>query len=210
MADRTACQRRVYRLALLLTGDREAAMNVVQHVVDAQPDLDQIDSAHLDRLTVLRSREHASAEYQLNGVPDDIAAALRDMPAQHREAWIFARMYRLPLREMARAMDCSTTAVARHLDLADTAMRERLGRDNAHQAAGQLLKHSMTLDIPSHFAARWKRARLVRRFIRMLIVLLLLAIIVAAVFVLVDLFGDEMADWIDRLFETLDPSEERQ
>src|SRR4051794_40768972 len=57
MLDREGCERRVYRLATLLTGNPIAATQVIAQVVDAQPDLRQLDGAHMDRLTVLRSRE---------------------------------------------------------------------------------------------------------------------------------------------------------
>jgi hypothetical protein len=57
MADRESCERRVYRLATLLTGNPKLATGVITAVVDAQPDLRRLDSAHMDRLTVLRSRE---------------------------------------------------------------------------------------------------------------------------------------------------------
>ena len=39
MLDRAACERRVYRLATLLTGNPVAATKVITQVVDAQPDL---------------------------------------------------------------------------------------------------------------------------------------------------------------------------
>ena len=55
MLDREACERRVYRLAALLTGNPVAATRVIRAVVGAQPDLRALDDAHMDRLTVLRS-----------------------------------------------------------------------------------------------------------------------------------------------------------
>ena len=55
--ERPSCERRVYRLATLLTGDPVAATRVIESVVSAQPDLRRLDNAHLDRLTILRSRE---------------------------------------------------------------------------------------------------------------------------------------------------------
>src|SRR5262245_27370010 len=43
MLDRESCERRVYRLATLLTGDPRAATAVIIRVVDAQPDLRRLD-----------------------------------------------------------------------------------------------------------------------------------------------------------------------
>src|SRR4030095_11058661 len=125
MLDREACERRVYRLATLLTGNPIAATKVIAQVVDAQPDLRNLDSAHMDRLTVLRSREVKPAMLVHELAPPEMAEALANLTPQQREAWVFARVYHVPEREVARAMDCSVTATQRHLELAETALAAR-------------------------------------------------------------------------------------
>lgn len=170
MLDRAACERRVYRLATLLTGNPVAATKVITRVVDAQPDLRKLDAAHMDRLTVLRSREIAAGSLADESIPRAAADALAALNPQQREAWVFARVYRVDLREMARAMDCSTTATQNHLDRAEEAM----GR--AEGAAEAILRYSMSLDVPEFFKAR--RAK--RRTIRIVLRLLLAAVIIIA------------------------------
>ncbi len=123
---RRGIERRVHRLATLLTGDPGRAAAVVDAVLDAQPDPRRLDSARLDRLTILRCRELArsngvgeGATLVAEGVPTRLTEALGRMPAQQREAWVLTRVYRLPERESARAMDCSVTALRRHVERAD-------------------------------------------------------------------------------------------
>jgi hypothetical protein len=161
MLDRAACERRVYRLATLLTGNPIAAAKVIERVVDAQPDLQNLDSAHMDRLTVLRSREISPAVIANDHVPMEVAEALAGLTDQQREAWVFARVYGLAEREMAKAMDCSVTATQRHLEKAEETMAARLGK-GAGGAATSLREYSMSLDVPEFYRARRRRRRRLR------------------------------------------------
>lgn len=152
----------MYRLATLLTGSPNAATRVIREVVDAKPDLDRLDSAHLDRLTVLRSREIRPARLADERVDPSAASALAALSPQQREAWVFTRVYRLPVRAAAKAMDCSARACAVHLDGAARAIE---GRDvDADAAAKELLEYSMRLDVPRFYREaqatrrRWRRA----------------------------------------------------
>lgn len=158
---REACERRVYRLAALLTGDPAAACRVAEAVVHAQPDLRRLDSARLDRLTVLRSREMAPAVLVHDAVPAEIAAALARLDAQPREAWVLSDVYGLSLRETARAMDCSSTATSRHLDRARRGLERSLGERLAN-AAESLQACSATLALPAIYHQRRARRRLAR------------------------------------------------
>ena len=76
MLDRESCERRVYRLATLLTGNPNAAVKVIKSVVSAQLDLRKLDDSHMDRLTVLRSREIKSGAIINQLVPLKLAQAL--------------------------------------------------------------------------------------------------------------------------------------
>lgn len=158
MLDREACERRVYRLATLLTGNPNAATRVIEQVVDAQPDLRDLDSAHMDRLTVLRSREIATATLVHELVPAPIAEGMASLSPQQREAWVFANVYRVPEREIARAMDCSVTATQRHLELARSAFAARLKPGDADPAA-TLLRYSMSIDVPRFYHMQRQRRR---------------------------------------------------
>jgi hypothetical protein len=179
MAEREACERRVYRLATLLTGNPVAATTVIGEVVDAQPDLRRLDSAHLDRLTVLRSREIPAATLVDDRVPGSIAAALAALSPQQREAWIFARVYRIDPREMARAMDCSVTATAAHLERAVSEFARRGG--DPGEAAETLLRYSLELDVPPFHRARMRRRRLQRRVVAAAVILAAAAAVVLVV-----------------------------
>jgi hypothetical protein len=174
--NRVACERRVYRLATLLTGDPVAATRVIEAVVDAQPDLRRVSSARLDRLTVLRAREIEPARIADPAVPPAAARALTAMPGQAREAWVLTHTYRLGLRGASRAMDCSTTATARHLQQAERALAAALG-DAVETARERLLAYSMALTVPAFYRARRRRRRQLGR----LVVALALAAIIALV-----------------------------
>jgi hypothetical protein len=162
MLDRASCERRVYRLAVMLTGNPIAATHVISAVVNSQPDLSQLDSAHMDRLTVLRSREIRPAALVHDEVEPRTAEAVSKLTPQQREAWVFGRVYRTPLREMSRAMDCSTTAAERHLLQADIVLRESTGHEPSI-AAGQFLKCSLNLDVPEFYRAKQRLRRRIRR-----------------------------------------------
>jgi hypothetical protein len=174
---RHACERRVYRLALLLTGSPSAACTVTERVVAARPDLRVLDSAHMDRLTILRCRETPPAAIVDPDVPPRLAEAISSLRSQPREAWVLREVYALPLREISRAMDCSTTALRRHLEEAQAHVREALGA-GAVEAPAALARFSGRLELP-----RLLRRRLRRRRQRRLL-LLVIAVATAALAVL--------------------------
>ncbi len=177
--DRQACERRVFRLAVLLLGDPHAAARVIEAVVDAQPDLGAIDSAHLDRLTVLRSRELRPRAIDSQAVSQDVAEALAGLPVQVRETWVFTRVYQMPPRETAKAMDCSVTATQRHLAAGDDAISKALG-SGAESAQETLLRFSMSLEVPAFYRARKLQRLRRRRLWRAAAALLLLLGMIAA------------------------------
>ena len=179
MLDREACERRVYRLATLLTGNPLAATRVIAQVVGAQPDLRGLDSAHMDRLTVLRSREIKSAVLASDLVPLDVAEAMAGLSPQQREAWVFSRVYQMDAREMARAMDCSFTATQRHIEQADHYMGDRL-RDKASAAADSVRMYSISLDVPRFYRldrTRRKRMKAALKWMMIAVAAILLAAI---------------------------------
>ncbi len=178
MLDRHACERRVYRLATLLTGNPIAATGVIRAVIGAQPDLGNLDNAHMDRLTVLRSREIAASTLVGEAIAGITASALADLAVQQREAWIFSRVYRLGDREMARAMDCSTTALKAHLDQAEAAMGKALG-SAIDKAAGSLLDYSLSLEVPPFYRENLRKRRRMKLVGRAAIWLLAIAVVVA-------------------------------
>lgn len=164
MLQREACERRVYRLALLLTGNVRGAAAVIREVVGVQPDLRTMDSAHMDRLTVLRSREVPVGRLDTGAVPEVIANALASLPAQQRETWVFARVYAMDLRSIAKAMDCSASATQRHLEAADAAMAVALESHpgGAEGAAAALRAFTMEVDVPAFYRAAQRRRRSIR------------------------------------------------
>lgn len=178
MLDRESCERRVYRLATLLTGNPNAAVKVIQAVVDAQPDLRKLDDSHMDRLTVLRSREIKAGAIVSKLVPLKIAQALANLAPQQREAWVFMHVYKIPLRDMSKAMDCSTTATERHIDQATTELTEKLGTQS-NEAGQILLSYSMTLHVPEFYRANQRRKRRMKWFYRVAAALFILVAIIA-------------------------------
>ena len=173
MLDREACERRVYRLAALLTGRQKSAVRVIEQVVGARPDLQSLDSEHLDRLTVLRSREQATGTFQLTGMDSSLAAALAELPSQQREAWVFISVYQLDDRTAAKAMDCSFSAARQHHDMAEATLRRRLG-ERLGEAAQHVRQAVVRVDVPEFFRAQQRRRQRTRR------TLLALAIVAAA------------------------------
>ena len=181
MADREACERRVYRLALLLTGNERAATGVTATVVGLRRDLHRIGGARLDRLTVLRSREARRTAPDSPLVDAPIRHALGSMPRQQLESWVFHRVFQLPLREMSRAMDCSVTATERHLDLAEDMLEKEAGVGASSRATTQVRQWILGIDVPVVYRRRMVRKRRTRLALRIAGIVLILAVIGAAV-----------------------------
>jgi len=182
---RRRAEKRVYRLATLLTGDPIAATRVLDAVLASQPDPTRLDRAHLDRLTILRCREVEPAQLVADQVPVEAARAVWRLPAQQREAWVLVRADRRPLREAARAMDCSVTATRRHLERAEAGLAESLG-SGAAAATAALVEHVASIEVPAfHRAAR--RARAQRR--RVIALVAIVAVILATMWVASRLAG---------------------
>jgi hypothetical protein len=180
MADRESCERRVYRLATLLTGNPNAAVDVIRSVVDAQPDLSRLDNSHMDRLTALRSREIRPSTLVAENLDHEVAAAVSSLTPQQREAWIFASVYRMPIREAAKAMDCSVHAAELHLRSASEAMSVRTRSASQSRATEGLLAYSMSLDVPEFFRRQRRQRQARRRAVLMAAALSLAIVIVLA------------------------------
>lgn len=193
MRDRAACERRVYRLAALLSGNPTAAVRVIEAVVDAQPDLRELDSVRMDRLTVLRSREISPARIVDDRIPPAVAGALASLTAQQREAWVFVHIYLMPVRETAKAMDCSVTAITQHLKLAEDAMAQALKEHTLPltqaDAAALFRSWSMAIDVPAFFRREQARRRRVRMLLVVAAVVVAIAAIVGAIVFLPELLG---------------------
>jgi len=178
MLDRDACERRVYRLSALLTGDERRAARVIASVVGARPDLRSLDGAHLDRLTVLRSRELKPGDWKTAPLSDRQRAAVRALNRQQREAWMLNHVYRVQPRDVARAMDCSVRAIQVHLTAADSIVDNALPAD-AHALAEALRTYSSSLDVPAFYRAALARGARRRRLKWAIIAVVLVGGVVA-------------------------------
>lgn len=182
MLSREACERRVYRLAALVLGHPAAATAVIEAVLAARPDVSTLDGVHLDRLTLLRTREIPSAILVSDEVPLAVAQRLAALPMQQREAWVLARVYATPPRDAARSMDCSFHAFQQHLQAADAAMMATDSVGGAvvpgADAVAALRAWSRSLDLPEVYQRRRMRRQAVKRT---LAAALLLALVLAAI-----------------------------
>jgi predicted DNA-binding protein (UPF0251 family) len=97
---------------------------------------ERVRAAHLERRGVTPTDE-ADDRRPFEGVANALLQLSRRLPRQQHEALVLHRVEGLELRQTARAMDCSTTAAARHLDEAERVIAESMGRDYA--SAGQML-----------------------------------------------------------------------
>lgn len=215
-----AYERRAWRLAMLLTGDAEAAEAVVRTCIDAQSRPDQLPAARLDRLVIqaarkpntgvrprswnerLRARlDRARADHRVHrgrprtqeepaGDSDEspfspesreALRALRALPPQQREAWILRELDANDPIEASKAMDCSKTALARHVELAVEAMRKALG-DRQDELIAALKRDADALD-PEPFIRRRRAGRLRQnsRRIRLGVIGAILAVVVLLV-----------------------------
>lgn len=185
MLDRRACERRVYRLAALLSGKPNAAAQVIQAVLDAQPNLRKLSSTRMDRLTVLRAREIEPGSIVDDRVPRKLADALANVTPQQREAWVFVHVYKVPMREAARAMDCSVTAMTQHMTLANEAMERAISAMNGDttqdDAAAIFRGWTMSIDVPAFVRREQERKRRFRLVLIAFGVVVAIAVVVAVI-----------------------------
>jgi hypothetical protein len=179
--NRAACERRVYSLATLLTGDPVGALAVLEAVERSQPDLRAIAAARLDRLTILRSREAPAGPLPAEVLPADAAGAIAGLAAQPREAWMLIRAYGLPLRETARSMDCSVTATKVHIEFADRRMAAVLDGAGIAAAIDALRAYSSSLQLPEHYAVNRERRRRNGRVLTLVGLILAVVVLMAVV-----------------------------
>ncbi len=193
-ARRSAVEQRIVRLALLLLANEVEAVQLSGPVLgleQAGADLASLQLPNVDRLVVLRAREVRATEAHAvqNVVPGragELLRALHALPGQAMEAWIFAHVEKQDLRRVSRTMDCSTTAIARHLEYAERELARRFP-DDVEAAAAELraayeaFDPAPAIETVRAGAARW-RAR--RRTIVALSLALLAAAIVASVLLL--------------------------
>lgn len=188
MDRREAYEGRVWRLAWLLSGGREElCARVAAACLDARPDLEQLDPAHLNRLVVLAARRRVRAAPAVApDAPDAIRllAAVCSMNRQRTEAWIFSHIDGLGPMEMARAMDCSKTAALRHLERAEAELAQRFGP--ALPAMLESLRAAADRVAPSAAHAAFRAERRRRRRVKLaLIAFAALALVLVAIFMLV-------------------------
>ena len=168
MPPTAALERRIWRLAYLLTGDAAGAAALVDRVLNAQARPESLEPARLDRLIIQQARAPATSTTLPAPVhprpPAEAArahAAALALPHQPMEAWVLKRVDDVDELRMSRAMDCSRTAARNHLAAADDQMRTVLGQD-ADRAITALRAFADSLDpgpiISAHRAIRRKRA----------------------------------------------------
>jgi hypothetical protein len=199
-----AYQRRVWRLALLLTDSGAQADATLTHVLRTQSDILRIGESRLERMVVLASRQPAEAggERSLNSLVelDESAVrlwrAVRQLEQQPREAWIFRDLEGAELIPAARAMDCSRTALEQvHRKAALESLQATLG--DAYDEALASLRSSLDAIDPTEAlelaASVVRQARARRRVVTLVVVVVLLACFGVMLFVMQDLLG-----WEDR------------
>ncbi len=171
LGPRAAYERRVWRLAYLLTGNAPGAALLVDRILRDQPSLEQLEPARLDRVVVQHARglprpKAPAPVPALASLRPEAAKALdavRELPEQPREAWVLARVDEVDELHMSRAMDCSKTAARNHLAAADQQMSARFGA-SAEAAASAIRSFADSLDpgpiIQAHRQERRRRLKL--------------------------------------------------
>jgi hypothetical protein len=151
---RTAIERRTWRLAFLLTGDASAATRLIDRVAKLQRHQESLEPAFLDRLIIQNSRslpKSAAISLPPAGAIKDATAASQALTAalslghQPLEAWVLKRIDDLDDLHIARAMDCSKTALRLHLAAADERLATVLS-DKLLPSAAALRAYADALD----------------------------------------------------------------
>ncbi len=151
-----AYQRRVWRLAFLLTGDTGSAESLFTQIMRNHKRIESVEPERLDRMIIMYAREHPQhTERRLR--PDPHLNTLYELLPQPLEAWLLVHVEQLEQRSAAKAMDCSITALRLHRDAAEEYLTEQLG-DGWRALADRLRQAADELDaIPA--IERWQAQR---------------------------------------------------
>jgi|GEM_PF-3585120 len=116
-------------------------------------------------------------------------AALAKLDEQPREAWVLARLFQHDSRATSRAMDCSTSAVGRHLAIASDTLEAILGDGVAcSTTALRSWLDSDAVAMPAGFTRRLgarKKRRSVARLVRIAIGVLIVAVALTVTVILI-------------------------
>lgn len=144
---------RAWRLALLLTGDPEAAEMILLRVLVR----DRVPPTKVRQGLVMASRT-----VEREQVPISAWSSLLRLPGQSREAWVLRRVAGLGPVETARAMDCSRSASERFLERGEAMLGESLGGSvSMGRLAAELRAWSAGEPVPESLGGM-VRARLLR------------------------------------------------
>lgn len=144
---------RAWRLALLLTGDPEAAEMILLRVLVR----DRVRPTKVRQGLVMASRT-----VEREQVPMSAWSSLLRLPGQAREAWVLRRVAGLGAVETARAMDCSRSASERFLERGESLLGESLGGTvSMGRLASELRAWSAGEPVPGSLGGM-VRARLLR------------------------------------------------
>lgn len=113
---------------------------------------------------------------------------LRVLPQQQREAWILQELDAVEVIHASKSMDCSRTALQRHLDLARRSMLQALGEDHDRIVAA-LKRDADALDPTPFIARRAERRRRMRHARRIVAMAVLVVAAIAVAVLLVKAFG---------------------
>lgn len=187
---------RLWRLAFLMAGDRDRAARLLADVLTQRAEqIAAKEQVHVDRLLLQHAREmfgkeslHQDAAPPPADAPGGrrLFAALHTLRRQPMEAWILTNVERLDEIHVARAMDCSKSAMSQFLRQAE----EHLQREFSGEldgAARELRDLSRQVNAADGFArarehiSERRRRRLVRRWLPLAIVLLLALVVVLSI-----------------------------
>lgn len=207
-----ALQRRVIRLALLLTAEPSRAADALAIILSTNPDILRIGESRIDRMIIQHARgELAPKTASVTDIPLQTVVSLseparrlwnasRTLDTQPREAWILRDLEEMDEIPTARAMDCSRTAIESvHRPAALNTLRQALPED--YDTALDDLRAALERLDPDPMLVRARAARdrtLRRRRITTVILIgVLLACFALLTYILFDLLAWDKANEID-------------
>lgn len=211
-----ALQRRVIRLALLLTAEPIRAAEALAIILTTNPDILRIGESRIDRMIVQHARgellpQPASSEAPDSDIPLGAVVSLSDparrlwdacrtLDLQPREAWILRDLEEMDEIPTARAMDCSRTAIETvHRPAALNILRQTMAED--YEPALSELRSALEHLDPEPMLARAHAARdhaiRRRRFTTLILIGVLLACFAILTYILFDLLAWDKNNEID-------------
>ncbi len=174
--------RRIWCLAMALTGSEPASERILTRMLARFPDLEAIGESRLDQVVVIEARDDQRQD----------TTPLGRLDLRVRETWVLIRVFGVDEIAACRSLGLARGPIEEFLRQGDQRTAHALGVDRVEQAAEAMRAAFLSLD-PGAALERARQARAKARTRRRLVTLaqIVIGLVIAGLlgFVLIDMLG---------------------